>query len=66
MAETPKVSWSGASGKSYVYFVHNLSWNPSPDQGGNYIFARQVSNGWEAVYVGQGDLKNRKDVSYLD
>ena len=66
MAEAPKVSWPGASGKAYNYFVHDLSWNPRRGQDGNYIFARQIPSGWEAVYVGQGDLRDRKDAAISD
>jgi len=59
--ETETVMWPGASGRKYKYHVHELSWPPAADQAGNYIFARKVANGWEAVYIGQGDLKARKN-----
>jgi len=55
------VFWPGATGRKYKYEVHELTWHPSPDQLGNYIFARQVGNGWEAIDIGQGDLKKRKE-----
>ncbi len=53
------ITWRGLSGQEYRYGVHEIDWVPAADQDGNYIFARAVINGWEAVYVGQGDLKSR-------
>ncbi len=53
--------WTGASGKSYGYAVHELSWRPEADQDGNYIFAKKVGGIWLAVYIGQGDLQERYD-----
>ena len=58
MANT--VNWRGGSGQQYTYSVHDLKWVPAADQGGNYIFAKNVTNGWHAVYVGQGDLQSRR------
>ena len=66
MAKAPTVTWTGISGKAYPYRIYELSWNPSRGQDGNYIFARQVPNGREAVYVGQGDLRDRKDAAISD
>lgn len=61
MAET--IEWQGASGHRYTYYIHDMSFDPNAGQDGNYIFARQVSSGWEAVYVGQGDVKDRKNAA---
>ncbi len=60
-----KIDWAGASGSKYTYSIHDLNWVPSAGQDGNYIFAKQVSNGWHAVYVGQGDLQDRRQASEL-
>lgn len=57
MSETHK--WRGASGKEYLYYVHELSWKPKKDQKGNYVFAKMVGMYWEPVYIGQGDLQDR-------
>lgn len=57
------LSWSGKSGKSYKYFVHELPWRPDKNQKGNYIFAKVENDFWKAVYVGQGDLRERYDAA---
>ena len=53
------VDWTGASGKKYTYHVHDLNFDPNPNQDGNYIFEKVVNSVWNAVYVGEGDLKER-------
>ncbi len=53
------VGWKGASGTSYTYFVYSIGWLPDDGQDGNYIFAKVVGNRWQAVYVGEGELRNR-------
>ena len=53
--------WTGASGKSYGYAVHELPWRPETNQDGNYIFAKKVGGIWLAVYIGQRDLQRRYD-----
>lgn len=65
MADAAKVGWHGGSGQEYTYSIYDLGWTPAADQNGNYVFARQVRNGWEAVYVGQGDLQTRR-AAHLD
>ena len=64
MADTQE--WSGASGKKYQYYMHNLEWVPSADQDGNYIFAKFAGGTYYAVYVGQGDLKSRRQAALDD
>ncbi len=64
MADTVEyVEWHGTSGRSYEYHIYDISFDPESNQDGNYIFAKQIPNGWEAVYVGEGDLKDRKDAA---
>ncbi len=58
MADT--FDWSGATGQQYTYSIHDLEWVPAADQDGNYIFAKKINAGWEAVYVGEGDLQSRR------
>lgn len=53
-----KLSWDGASGESYIFKKFSLSVNFKPDQNGVYIFAKETSTGYDAVYIGQGDLKD--------
>ena len=57
---TESALWLGASGHEYKYFVHDLDFEPDENQDGNYVFAESTVDGWRAVYVGQGDLKDRK------
>ena len=59
-------NWRGASGSTYTYHIRSLSWIPDPGQDGNYIFAKLVNGYWHAVYVGQGDLRNRRDAAIRD
>ncbi len=66
MNDVPKVTWTGASGKQYAYFVYDLSFSPSADQDGNYIFAREDGGTVYAVYIGQGDLATRKAAHLSD
>ena len=59
-----KQIWQGASGASYEYEIlsFNDNWNDVP---GNYIFAKQVSNGWQPTYIGEtGSLRDRITTSH--
>lgn len=66
MADTQTCVWSGASGKTYTYYVHDINFDPKPDQDGNYIFAKIVDSKWSPVYIGEGDLKDRKEAHLND
>ena len=55
--------WKGDSGKTYRYHIQELPWRPDANQDGNYIFAKQISDIWHAVYIGQGDLRDRYDAA---
>ena len=53
-------TWKGESGKRYIYRTFEMPHKPPEDTKGNYIFAEQLGNGtWFAIYVGQGDLRDR-------
>jgi len=52
-------NWIGKSGKSYRYYIWSLPQSFSPNQDGNYIFAKLVNNLWVPIYIGQGDLGSR-------
>ena len=55
--------WRGGSGTLYAYTIVELGLQPNAAYG-NYIFAkRTVAGGWEAVYVGHGDLSLRTDLA---
>lgn len=57
------VDWPGLSGTKYTYHVNQLPWRPDADQKGNYIFAKVVNGVWNAVYIGQGILRDRYDAA---
>ena len=58
--------WQGASGASYDYTILDLDGQANISYG-TYIFARRnPTGGWDALYVGQGDLSSRADVSRHD
>ncbi|MGA9852113.1 MAG: hypothetical protein WBR15_04215 [Gammaproteobacteria bacterium] len=53
-------SFRGASGTNYSYYAFGMDFRPKDSQFGNYMFARQSSEGrWVPVYIGQGNLKER-------
>ncbi len=53
-------AWTGASGRSYTYFVYSLPCSFNKNQPGNYIYCRINARGnWVPVYIGQGDLGDR-------
>ena len=52
MAE-PDISWEGASGKTYNYWVHPIGAD-FKDEPGNYIYAKETKpQHWRPVYIGQ-------------
>ncbi|MBL1215809.1 MAG: hypothetical protein HND52_20745 [Ignavibacteriae bacterium] len=51
--------WQGLSGNNYRFKIFPFNVVFSPNQDGNYIFAKLTETGWEAVYIGQGDLRER-------
>ena len=59
-----KQIWEGASGQIYEYEIQSFDakWSDVP---GNYIFAKQVSNSWQSVYIGETEsLKDRITTSH--
>ena len=58
-----KVNWRGSSNAEYEYTVYELPWPPKEGQDGNYIFAKKSGGNSYAVYVGQGDLRERYDAA---
>ena len=53
------VNWQGGSGKQYAFTIYPIGTNFNPNQDGNYIFAKQTRTGWDAIYIGEGDLQTR-------
>ncbi|WP_299207979.1 hypothetical protein [uncultured Tateyamaria sp.] len=56
---TDKLGWEGASGATYTFTKFGIDVSLKPDQDGVYIFAKTTNRGFDAVYIGQGDLKTR-------
>ena len=54
----PDINWTGISGKSYPFWIRDIS-SEFDDEDGVYIFARQMQGGWHAVYIGEGNLRDR-------
>ncbi len=51
--ETPNLTWEGASGRTYRYWVHPLEAR-FKKIAGNFIFARRLAEGaWEPLYIGE-------------
>ncbi|THD71239.1 MAG: hypothetical protein E7813_06040 [Bradyrhizobium sp.] len=57
---TDTIDWTGKSGATYRYWFSDIR-APFKDEGGNYMFVREVSRGqWSPIYIGQADsLKAR-------
>jgi hypothetical protein len=53
-------TWTGASGKSYTYYVYPRGTVVNPGKDGNYVYSKLNSqNQWVPVYFGEGDLAAR-------
>jgi len=62
MPDHPTCVWTGASGKTYTYYIWNLPTSFKENQDGNYIYSKKNSEGkWVPIYIGQGDLKDRTE-----
>jgi hypothetical protein len=64
--EPESTSWDGENGKRYRYNVHDINFTPPANQDGNYIFAKKVGIQWKAVYIGEGNLRDRKNAAMSD
>jgi hypothetical protein len=63
VTDHPTCSWTGASGKVYVYEVHPRHPKLTPNQPGNYIYAKpDLHRRWVPIYIGQGNLTQRAAV----
>lgn len=56
-----KQIWKGKSGQNYEFGVFDINFVFNPNQVGNYIFAKRTLLQWEAVYIGEGDIKERTE-----
>ena len=55
-------AWRGASGASYLYWIVKIGSRLNAVHG-NFIFAKpNATGGWDAIYVGEGELSCRTDL----
>jgi hypothetical protein len=60
MADHLTCTWTGASGKKYIYEVHARHPKLTPNEPGNYIYAKlDQHKKWLPIYIGQGNLTQR-------
>ena len=60
MANHTICTWTGASGKKYVYEVHARHPELTRGEPGNYIYAKMDEHRrWIPIYIGAGDLTQR-------
>jgi hypothetical protein len=62
MTNNNSVTWKGASGKGYTYWIYQIPAGFNSGQDGNYIYAKVVNNTWVPLYIGQGDLGERTNI----
>jgi len=61
-----KINWTGKSGNDYTFTIYPKE-TKFKEIDGNYIFAKQTFTGWDAIYIGEGDLKSRtQDKEHLE
>lgn len=53
--------WLGGSGNHYRYTIYPINTKFDSNQNSNYIFCKLDNGEWKAVYIGQGDLKQRTE-----
>jgi hypothetical protein len=60
MTERQTCTWTGASGRKYVYDVYRRYPKVPPHEAGNFIYAKMDAHKrWVPIYIGQGDLTQR-------
>jgi|SRR6516225_9592845 len=69
MADSLSCTWTGASGKKYIYEIHERHPKLAPNEAGNYIYAKMDEHRrWVPIYIGEGNLTQRAAVAprYVD
>ena len=60
MADHTTCTWTGASGKKYIYEIHARHPKLAPNEPGNYIYAKMDEHRrWVQIYMGEGNLTQR-------
>ena len=63
MTERQTCTWTGASGRKYVYDVYRRHPHVTPQQAGNFVYAKMDQRKrWVPIYIGEGDLVQRSAV----
>lgn len=63
MAERQTCTWTGASGRKYIYDVYRRHPKVTPHQAGNFVYAKMdTQKRWIPIYISQGDLTQRAAV----
>jgi hypothetical protein len=63
MVERESCTWTGASGRMYIYEVYLRRPKVPPHQAGNFVYAKMdEQRRWVPIYIGQGDLTQRAAV----
>jgi len=60
MADHPTCTWTGASGRKYIYEIHARYPKLTPNEAGNYIYAKlDQHKKWIPIHIGHGNLTQR-------
>lgn len=63
MANHPICTWTGASGRKYIYTVYPRHPEVTPNEPGNFIYAKlDKQKRWVPIHIGQGNLTQRATV----
>src|SRR6516225_6553161 len=67
MADSLSCTWTGASGKKYIYEIHERHPKLAPNEAVNYIYAKMDEHRrWVPIYIGDGNLTQRAAVAPRD
>ena len=62
MQNPQSVTWRGASGDGYTYWVYQIPVAFVTGVEGNYVYSKLENNVWVPLYIGQGDLGVRANI----
>lgn len=72
MSDHPTCTWTGASGRKYIYQIYTRHPELPPNEPGNYIYAKMDEHRrWMPICIGEGNLTQRAAtdahcVDYID
>jgi hypothetical protein len=60
MVDHPTCTWTGASGRKYIYEIRARHPRLTPNEPGNYIYTKlDKHRRWIPIYIGEGNLTQR-------